>query len=177
MIFFTVVIRLLFHTGVLAGLAAAVSTLLRIDRRWVEFLLTGIIEISSGVTTLAGTGALVGRMSMAAFMLGWAGVSVHCQVLSFLGDSGLSPKTYVMGKLLHGTLSAAGMWLLARIWFPEETVSVYLTEQVETLAYLDFQQALTISTVCAWLVWIGFFIVSVVVVRKNSGKGRKSVIQ
>ena len=34
-------------------------------------------------------------------MLGWAGFSVHCQVLSFLGGSGLSVKTYLIGKLLQ----------------------------------------------------------------------------
>ena len=44
---------------------------------------------------------------MAAFMLGWAGISVHCQTLSFLCDSGLSAKTYIIGKLIHGILSAA----------------------------------------------------------------------
>ena len=175
-IFFTVVIRLLFYTGVLAGAAAGVSGLLGISQSWVEFFITGIIEISSGVTTLSGTGALAGRMSMAAFMLGWAGVSVHCQVLSFLGDSGLSVRTYVMGKLIHGLLSAAGVWLLARWFLPEIEVSSYLTEQVEALAYLDFQQALTISTVCAWVVWLAFFLISVAVVRKNSGKRRKGIV-
>ena len=57
---------------------------------------------------------MAGRMSMAAFMLGWAGLSVHCQVLAFLGDSGLSMGTYLTGKLLHGGLSA----LLLRLLLP-----------------------------------------------------------
>ena len=65
-------------------------------------------------------GALSGRLSMAAFMLGWAGLSVHCQVLAFLGDSGLSMGTYLWGKLLHGLLSAALLGLLTRLfpWTP-----------------------------------------------------------
>ena len=173
---FTVVIRLLFHTGVLAALAQILSTALGVERKWIESLLTGIIEISSGVTSLTGTGALAGRLSMAAFILGWAGVSVHCQVLSFLGDSGLSPRTYVLGKLLHGVLSAGGMWLLARAFLPELEVSAALTEQVETLAQVDFQQALILSLVCAWLMWSAFVAAAAVMVRKNSGKGRRRVV-
>ena len=173
---FTVVIRLLFHTGVLAALAQILSTALGVERKWIESLLTGIIEISSGVTSLTGTGALAGRLSMAAFILGWAGVSVHCQVLSFLADSGLSPRTYVLGKLLHGVLSAGGMWLLARAFLPELEVSAALTEQVETLAQVDFQQALILSLVCAWLMWSAFVAAAAVMVRKNSGKGRRRVV-
>ena len=69
------------------------------------------MELSSGVTSLTG-GGVAGRLSMAAFMLGWAGLSVHCQVLAFLGDSGLSMGTYLTGKLLHGGLSALLLRLL-----------------------------------------------------------------
>ena len=46
----------------------------------------GVLEISSGVSSLT-DGSLPGRLSMAAFMLGWAGLSVHCQVLAFLGTA------------------------------------------------------------------------------------------
>ena len=82
---------------------------------------------------------------MAAFMLGWAGVSVHCQVMAFLGDSGLSLRTYVAGKLLHGALSAALIGGL--LWlFPQEiSVASYLAEQTEAIAALDFHRALTLS--------------------------------
>ena len=175
-VLFTVVIRLLFHTGVLSGLAGGLSALLGVERRWVESLLTGFLEISSGVTSLSGTGALAGRMSMAAFILGWAGVSVHCQVLSFLGDSGLSPRTYVLGKLLHGALSAGGMWLLAGAVLPGLEVSAALTEQVETISQLDFRRALVLSLLSAWAVWTAFAAAAAGLARKNSGKGRRSVV-
>ncbi len=75
---------------------------------------------------------------MAAFMLGWAGVSVHCQVMAFLGDSGLSLRTYLVGKALHGGLSAV-IWLLLAGCSPwSGPVSVYLAQQTEAIAHLDF---------------------------------------
>ena len=159
-VFFTVVIRMLFLSGILSGAARAMGFLLAplgFTTEWAERLLTGFIEISSGVWTLSGSGALAGRLSMAAFMLGWAGVSVHCQVLSFIGGSGLSVRTYIIGKMLHGGLSAAFIGILFRIFPFELPASAYLAEQVASLATLDFHTALTISTVAAWVVWLLFF--------------------
>ena len=109
---------------------------------------------------------------MAAFMLGWAGLSVHCQVMAFLGDSGLSLRTYLAGKLLHGGLSAALLGALSPLLPLEAPVSAYLADQAEALAALDFQQALTISTVSAWVVWLLFFALAAYVVKKSSGKTR-----
>lgn len=159
-VFFTVVIRMLFLSGILSAVARGLGFLLAplgFHQAWAEKLLTGFIEISSGVWTLSGSGALAGRLSMAAFMLGWAGVSVHCQVLSFIGGSGLSVRTYLVGKLLHGGLSAVLIALLFRLVPFELPASAYLTEQVAGLASLDFHRALTISTVSAWVVWLLFF--------------------
>ena len=139
---------------------------------WAQRLLTGALEISSGVWTLSGDGTLSGKLILAAFMLGWAGLSVHCQVLAFLGDSGLSLRTYLTGKLLHGGLSALFTALLVRRFPLEAPVSSYLAEQVEGIASLDFQRALTISTAAAWGVWLLFVALAVYMVKKSSGKPR-----
>ena len=158
--FFSVAIQLLTHFGVFTALATglgAVFAPLGLTAEWAARLLTGLIEISSGVWSLSGTGALAGRASMAAFMLGWAGLSVHCQVLSFLADSGLSTRTYLLGKLFHGGLSAALMGALTRLFPLEQPVAGYLAEQVEAIALLDFSTVLAVSAAAAWVVWLGFF--------------------
>lgn len=177
-LFFTVFLRILAHAGILkllGGLLSALLAPLGMDQTWAERLLTGLVEVSSGVSSLT-EGAMSGRLSMAAFMLGWAGVSVHCQVLAFLGDSGLSVRTYVAGKLLHGGLSALLANLIFRALPLSSPVSVYLAEQTETIAHLDFHQALTISAVASWGVWLVFLALAVWVVQKNSGKRRRSVV-
>ncbi len=178
-VFFTVVIRMLMVSGALPALAGGLSALLSplgLTEKWGERLLTGVLEISSGVWSLADGGSLTGRLSMAAFMLGWAGISVHCQVLSFLGGSGLSVRTYLAGKMLHGGLSALFVGALARVFPLEAQVSSYLAEQVEGIVSLDFATALTVSTVCAWMVWLIFFAVAARSVRKTCGKQRGHVV-
>lgn len=178
-VFFTVVIRLLFLSGALPALARLLGVLLSplgFTQEWAERLLTGAIELSSGVWTLSGAGGMAGRMSMAAFMLGWAGLSVHCQVLSFLGGSGLSVRTYIAGKFLHGGLAAFFTALLVRLFPLKEPVAAYLAEQVEGIAGIDFSTALTISTTAAWVMWLLFFGAAAAAVRKTSRKRKHAVV-
>ncbi len=177
-LFFTVFLRILAHAGILGGLARLLAALLAplgMNQTWAERLLTGLVELSSGVSSLT-DGALSGRLSMAAFMLGWAGVSVHCQVLAFLGDSGLSMRTYVLGKLLHGAVSAGLAALLFRLIHTSSPASFYLAEQAEAIARLDFQRALTLSAAAAWGMWLAFLALTVWVVQKNSGKRRRDIV-
>ena len=181
---FTVLIRLCFLSGILPALAALLGRLfspLGFTESWARRLLTGILELSSGVWTLTGDGSLQGRAAMAAFLLGWAGISVHCQVLSFLAESGLNVRTYLGGKLLHGCFSAGLTALLFRL-FPlmEAPVSSYLAQQVEGIAGTDFYTALTISTAAAWLVFLLFFLAAALGFRKGQktcGKGRRTVVK
>lgn len=177
-LFFTVFLRILAHAGILrllGGLLSALLAPLGMDQTWAERLLTGLVEVSSGVSSLT-DGTLSGRLSMAAFMLGWAGVSVHCQVLAFLGDSGLSVRTYIAGKLLHGGLSALLARLLFRLIPLNAPASFYLAEQTEAIAQLDFQKALTLSAAAAWGMWLAFLALTAWAVQKNSGKRRRNVV-
>lgn len=177
-LFFTVFLRLLSYAGVLGALAHGIAGFfspLGLNELWARRLITGLLEVSSGVSSLT-DGTLTGRLSMAAFMLGWAGVSVHCQVLAFLGDSGLSMRTYVVGKLLHGVFSSLIASALCTLFPLSDPVSYYLIQQTETIAHLDFHQALTISAVAAWAVWLLFLALAIYVVKKSSGKPRRSVV-
>ena len=161
---FTVILRLCFLSGLLPALAALLGRLLAplgFTQVWAQRLLTGVLELSSGVWTLTGEGSLTGRAAMAAFLLGWAGVSVHCQVLSFLGRSGLNVGNYILGKLLHGVISAGLTAWLFRALGMEQTVSAYLADQVSGIAGVDFSTALTLSTVAAWVVFLTFFALAV----------------
>jgi sporulation integral membrane protein YlbJ len=161
-IFFTVFIKLLFLSGILPLLATGIGTLFSpfgFDKVWAERLLTGIIELTSGVSSLAGAaGEFTRSMALAAFMLGWAGLSIHCQVLSFIGDSGLSVRTYIYGKTLQGCISAVFAYFMAQIFVFRDSPAVYLAEQVKTLATVDFGTALITSVLSAVLLLLLFII-------------------
>jgi hypothetical protein len=164
-IFFTVFIRLLFLTGVITALAQALAWLLQgfgMQQAMAESLISGAIEMTSGVWSLRDMAASLGsRLCLSAFILGWAGLSVHCQVLSFIGSSGLSTRTYFFGKLLHGLFSAGLIFLVSKLLGWDTPVSTYLAGQVSTIAQLRFREALTVSTLSAGAVWLILTVLSV----------------
>lgn len=173
-IFFTVILRLLALSGVLPGTALLLGKVLGplgLTESWCQKLLTGALELTSGVAGLSQGGTLVGSVSMAAFMLGWAGLSIHCQTLSFLADSGLSAGTYFVGKLLHGAISAALVWGFARLFPLSAPVGAVLNQQVEELSQVDFATALTGSVTLCWLVLLLFFFFAIF-----CGKRRKAMV-
>ncbi|MDR0325291.1 MAG: sporulation protein [Oscillospiraceae bacterium] len=164
-IFFTAAVRLLYTSGVLPMTADLLSSLfapLGLTQNAAQNLLTGLIELTSGLFSLQGgaSSKLAGRMAMAAFMLGWAGLSVHCQVLSFIGQSGLSPRTYLAGKVLHACVSAVYAFLLTGLAGLEIPVTEAIAEQVETMARLGFWDTLsvTLTTVAAAVLGLLLFV-------------------
>ena len=152
-VFFSVVLQLLTAYGVFTALARLLA-LAGFQAEWARRLVAGLLELSSGVSSLRGEAQLMGRVSMAAFMLGWAGLSVHCQVLSFLVDSGLSARTYLAGKLCHGLIAAGLTWCLTRLFPLSAPVADYLAEQTESIAALDFSTALAASSLAALGGWL-----------------------
>lgn len=172
-IFFTVFIRLLFLSGVIPFLASAIGKAfypLGMTEDIAEKLLTGFIEISSGVWTLQDAAPNINsNIAMAAFMLGWAGLSVHCQALSFMCDSGLSAKTYILGKLLHGLFSAGLVYMVFRLFLLDAPVSSYLAEQVTGMANFGFSRSLILSAGCSLLLLVCLLLISYAIPTKNSG--------
>ena len=179
-IFFTVVIRILFISGAMEQASGLLGTLLApvgFPSEWAEKLLIGAIEMSSGVWQLqSAAGSLTGKLAMAAFVLGWAGVSVHCQVLSFIGSSGLSTRPYLLGKLLHGGISALLASIVSRIMQFETTVSGYYAEQVTAIATADFSTSLAASLKSATAAFAVIMAISLAIVKKTAGKQKKYIV-
>ena len=117
-VLFGAALTLLDCCGILNTAANALSILLTplgLDGTWCKILLQGMLELSNGVAALPAN-QLARSVPMAAFLLGWGGVSVHCQTLSVLEGTGLSIRSCLIGKSLQGVLSAALAGLAIRFW-------------------------------------------------------------
>lgn len=66
-------------------------------------LVLGFMELTAGIQRLSsGQRGFV----TASTLLGWGGLSVHCQTAAALSGTGLSMKNHLRGKLLHSAFSA-----------------------------------------------------------------------
>jgi nucleoside recognition membrane protein YjiH len=76
-------------------------------------LLRGLIELTGGLACLSGF--TPANAALAAFLLGWGGLSVCAQVLRFTAEAGLDIRPWLVFRLLHGAASAlAVLCLLTR---------------------------------------------------------------
>lgn len=73
--------------------------------------LLGLLELTGGITSLTGGR---GDFCAAAALLGWGGLSVHCQTAAVLEGSGVPLGRYLLAKAVQGILSA----LLALAIYP-----------------------------------------------------------
>ena len=168
-IFFSALLQLMSYFGVFTAIARLLS-LMGVSSRYAPQLVAGLLELTSGVSSLGGVASSAGSISMAAFMLGWAGLSVHCQVLCFLIDSGLSARTYLLGKFLHGLISAALTYLVTTLFPLTYPVSYYLTSQTQTLTQLDFRHILPVTLATAVLCWMALVALCRFLSGKTGGK-------
>lgn len=85
--------------------------------------LAGLCEFVTGTAAISGTQAeLWEKLVASAFIIGFAGLSVHMQVLGVTAKYGLSLKPYIFGKLLHGGFAALYVWLLLKLFDPAKAV-------------------------------------------------------
>lgn len=77
-------------------------------------LALGLLELTGGVTSLEASPA---GFCMAAALLGWGGVSVHCQTAAVLEETDLSLGRYLLAKALQAVVSALLALAVCRFLF------------------------------------------------------------
>lgn len=125
-VFFAILIRMMSLFHIFPALASLLAPLTGLSADFLCQVLNGMLEVTTGLSSLTATGgSLLLHIIAAAFLLGWAGISIHCQVLSFIGDSDLSLKPYFLGKLIHGVFSALLAALALRMDWLQNTVLAF----------------------------------------------------
>ncbi|MCX7843011.1 MAG: sporulation integral membrane protein YlbJ [Clostridia bacterium] len=110
-ILFSVIINMLLKTGFIgaaSNLAALVFSPFGANSDVFPGIVSGFFEITTGASIACKTEALPleAQLTAVSLIIGWGGLSVHFQVLSIVSSSGISIKPYLLGKLLHGIISA-----------------------------------------------------------------------
>lgn len=110
-VIFSSIISIFKASGLLNSLTVLLSPIfqfLNIDTSFVQGLLTGILEITNGISVISSIACkkIYLNIIFTAFLLGFGGISILLQVWSITSKTDLSIKPYVYGKILHGLLAA-----------------------------------------------------------------------
>ncbi|MCR5663853.1 MAG: hypothetical protein K6G17_03125 [Oscillospiraceae bacterium] len=77
----------------------------------------GFFEIGGAVGAMRGLQPTPAHLALASAVVGWGGLSVHCQTAALFAELELSLKKHLLGRLLSGALSAAITFALASCFF------------------------------------------------------------
>lgn len=86
--------------------------------------LSGVMEFVTGTLKISYLNTALGKkLILTSFIVGFAGLSVHAQVMAVTVKYGLSLKPYILGKLLHGIFAA--LYTCIYLHFFPVTASVF----------------------------------------------------
>ncbi len=113
---FSVLLKVLDAGGALSLLCGVIAARLGFEPDFVRAMLTGLLELGSGTAAMQGLRPCPETFALAAFLLGWGGLSVQFQTLSVLADSNIKGTLHRTGRLLSAifaavTAYAAGLFL------------------------------------------------------------------
>jgi sporulation integral membrane protein YlbJ len=116
-VFFSVLINLLKYLKIIQILSQLLSIFLvplGIEEVLLPAIASGLFEITTGIKMISTHLALpfIQKLMVTSFILGWAGLSIHSQVMSIITKMNISIGPYILGKGLHGIFSAIYTYLL-----------------------------------------------------------------
>ena len=91
---------------------SVLSSLLRAAGLPASPLVCGILELSQGVGALRGAPASPWNAALCAVLLGFGGLSVHCQTLYAVSGTGINCARHFAGRIIAGLISALLAFLL-----------------------------------------------------------------
>lgn len=82
-----------------------------------QALFAGILELAGGIASFRGLSPTPEHLALAAFLLGWGGISVHLQTTGVLADTDIKCARHLAGRALCGVFAAIftfvlGHWVL-----------------------------------------------------------------
>lgn len=132
-----------------------------------DAVLSGILEFVTGAMKISNlTLPVMKRLILTAAIVGFAGLSVHIQVIAVIAEYELSLVPYFIGKLLHGIIAGA----LTALYFRKNpiTTAVFAPSMSKTLA------ASSAAEMTAAAVVVGLCVVFSIIYRCRRGFAREA---
>jgi sporulation integral membrane protein YlbJ len=129
-VFFSVVLEVLTAGHIMGLLNVCIQSALQLtglSDSLSEAVMKGLFEVTLGAKaagSAAGGVPLVSKTAIAAFILSWAGISVHAQIASLLSNTNLRYFPFIAARFVHAILSAAIVML---IWQPLQPLRSHLS--------------------------------------------------
>ncbi len=176
LVFYSVLIEIIFSFSLFNRIIYFLSSQISLDPNVIKGLISGFFEVTTGCKNIVITDiSYIGKILILNFLIGWGGLSVHSQAISFINKTDIDSKLYLLSKLFHGILSAFFgylMYILKYKNYIQTTFfeTIYIPKQ---FVLSDWINILTNSTKLVLSINLYIFILSIFVflICRKLGKG------
>ena len=108
-VFYSVAIDLLFASKAFEKIMFLLNYIIPLETNMdiLQGLIAGILEITTGCNKISSLDIdFLQKILIINFLIGWGGLSIHSQALSFISKTDINTKIYIFSKFLHGILSS-----------------------------------------------------------------------
>ena len=141
-IFFSIISRLLLDLIPISGMLSSLAA--------------GFCEFVTGTTMVSSLDINIAKkLVLTAFIIGFAGLSVHVQVMAVIAKYHLSMLPYIIGKLLHGVIAA--IYTVIYLHFFPITISVFAPSASKGFAASSAYATLSVSVIAIMGIILSFW--------------------
>ncbi len=150
-IIYSVIINILLDSS---GFNLIINTLSKITKVGIpnlKAIVAGIIEITNGCAMISGLEiSLIKKILLINLIVGWGGFSIHSQAISFISDTDIDTRKYIISKIFHGLSSFVYTYLIYLFFYKDKIISTFISKEpvfhINTSSWLKI---LTSSTTLA----------------------------
>ena len=173
-IIYSVIIEILNISNVIPQISSLLNRSLPVDLHadTVNSIISGMLELTNGCKDIAALSIkLVWKLCIISFLIGWGGLSVHSQAISFMSKTDIRTNIYLLSNIIHGLISSFYTYLLYVYVFKDklDSVDAYSLPNVSSVtgfSYL-FKHSIKLGFLVLSILVLASIIMSMVLSVKN----------
>ncbi|MDR7856372.1 sporulation integral membrane protein YlbJ [Tissierella sp.] len=127
LIFYSVLIEVLLNFSFINSILIHLINRFSLNINIIKGLISGFFEVTTGCKNIALTNInLISKILIINFLIGWGGVSVHSQAISFINNTDINSKLYIISKFFHGILSSLFGYIIYILKYKNYTQTTFL---------------------------------------------------
>lgn len=165
-IIYSVIIDLLLLSSSFNFFIGIISNITSTDANTLKGITAGIIELTKGCNLVSKLDiALINKIMIINFLIGWGGFSIHSQAISFISSTDISTKIYFFSKALHGLIATIYTYLMYIMFYKGQLTTTFYNSIsiVENPNIKNWLFLVTSSTKIALSLIIFLFLISIFV--------------
>lgn len=115
-VFFFVLSAMLEEVGLISSFAIFLNRTVGLEIGFCRSLTSGLLELGCGIASMGTLAPRPGSYALAAFVLGFGSLSVHCQTAALACAENIKCARHFAGRILHGTISALYIFVLTSLF-------------------------------------------------------------